>query len=96
MPQFVSIIRYKKEEWDLLMSQFADAKNMQDSWAQWRHAAELGVERMTRSGHLVIPIELSSEEILLHCQKTGEPNIGRTRTNLASIKMMELMKEKML
>ena len=79
IPMFLALVAYKKEEWETLMSQFDDAANMQNSWAEWRNAAENGIEHMDRSGKVIIPIELSADEIQTYCKTHSLPNTGQSR-----------------
>jgi len=93
IPMFISLVCYKKEEWPLLMSQFDDAENMQSSWRKWRSAAENGIEHMDRKGSVMVPIELSAKEISEYCKSNNLPNIGRTRIELSSKKLIAKLKE---
>jgi len=93
IPLFLALVCYKKEEWSMLLSQFDDAENMQNSWAEWRNAAEYGIEHMDRNGKLIIPIELSASEISEFCKLKNLPNTGRTRADLANHKLIEMLKE---
>jgi len=92
-PMFMALIFYRKDEWELLMSQFDDADNMQNSWEEWRNAAEYGVEHMDRNNKLIIPIELSAKEINEYCKLKKLPNTGRSRVELVNKKLFEMLKE---
>ncbi len=94
IPLFLSVVCYRKEEWSLLMTQFADADYMQNSWNEWRQAVENGIEQMHRNNVLTIPIELSADEIMKYCARESIPNTGRTRADLASRKLAEILREK--
>lgn len=93
IPMFIALVCYKKEEWSLLLTQFDDAENMQSSWSEWRNAAENGIEYMGRNGELIIPVELSSREISDYCASNRLENTGRTRADLATHKLMKMLKE---
>lgn len=66
---------------------------MQRSWSEWRNAAESGIEYMDRKRKILIPIELSSDEINAFCKKNNLKNIGRTRADLATHKLMQMIRE---
>ena len=93
IPLFLSVVCYRKEEWSLLMTQFADADHMQNSWSEWRQAVENGIEQMHRKNILMLPIELSADEIMKHCARENLPNTGRTRADLASRKLAQMLRE---
>jgi hypothetical protein len=94
VPAYMGIVWYKREEWDLLMSQFEDAASMHKTWSEWRQAAENGLEQMLRQGTIMIPMEISSKEIMDFCRSNGLPNIGRTRIRLCNQKLYEMIKER--
>ncbi len=94
IPLFLSVVCYRKEEWPLLLSQFADADHMQNSWNEWRQAVENGIEQMQRKNVLMIPIELTADEIMKHCASENLPNTGQTRADLASRRLAEMLREK--
>ncbi|MEZ5592089.1 MAG: hypothetical protein R3F53_15780 [Gammaproteobacteria bacterium] len=93
IPKFISVVCYRKEEWPLLMSQFADADHMQNSWNEWRQAVENGFEQMYRKNVLLIPIELTADEIINYCASENLPNTGNTRADLASRKLAMMLRE---
>lgn len=94
IPLFLSVVCYRKEEWPLLMTQFADADHMQNSWNEWRQAVENGIEQMHRKNVLMIPIELSLDEIMNYCAREYLPNTGRTRADFANRKLEKMLREK--
>lgn len=93
IPLFICLVGYKKEEWSLLMSEFEDSKQMQGTWAQWRNSVEIGLEQFNKKNQQAVLIELSAQEIDNYCKSNKLPNIGQTRGELASRKLVELMKE---
>lgn len=93
IPLFLSVVCYRKEEWPLLMSQFADADHMQNSWNEWRQAVENGIEQMRRKNVLMMPIELTADEIMKYCSSNNLPNTGRTRADLAGRRLAEILRE---
>jgi hypothetical protein len=90
VPMYSGIVWYKWDEWDLLMSQFEDAAHMHKTWSAWRQAAENGLEQMLRLGRVMIPMEISAKEIMDYCRSNNLPNIGKTRTQLCSLKLYEM------
>lgn len=93
IPFFIGLAYYKKEEWPLLLSQFEDSNKMHKSHAEWREAAENGIEYMHQKGNLMVPIELSAEEISVFCRMNNLPNISKTRNLLVSKKLNELIRD---
>ena len=75
------------------MSQFSDADHMQNSWNQWRQAVENGIEQMQRKNVLIIPIELTADEIMKYCASKNLPNTGRIRADLAGRRLAEMLRE---
>lgn len=93
IPMFLCLVAYKREEWEILMTQFDDAANMHNSWIEWRNAAEYGIEHMDRTEKTIIPIELSADEIQIYCKTNSLPNTGKSRTELANKKLHSMIIE---
>lgn len=96
IPMFMCLVGYLRDEWDELMLNFNDAENMQDSWLQWRDSVETGIEHYSKSGVIPLVVNLTNQEIVDYCQKTGSKNIGQTRNIIASKKFMEIIQEEEL
>ena len=88
-PILMGMVWYIRDEWDELMSDFADARNMPDSWEEWRNKAEEGIEELSIAGKLAIPIEVTAEEIRDFCKHQELTNNGYSRSSLAGFKMAE-------
>lgn len=93
---YSGIVWYKRDEWDLLMSQFEDAAHMHKTWSEWRQAAEDGLEQMLRLGRIMIPMEISANEIMDFCRSNNLPNIGKTRALLCNQKLHEMIREQQI
>jgi len=93
IPMFVSIVYYKKEEWQLLMSQFDDSDKMHNTWREWRQATENGIEHMHKKGKLLIPVQLSADEIVEYCISQNLANTSKTRSRMASQKLSKMLRE---
>ena len=88
-PSLVGLVWYRREEWPRVLAEFDDAKNMHDTWDEWRQSAENSVEQLARGGAIAYPVELSVDEITTFCRKRGIKNNGQARSELANIRMME-------
>jgi len=85
-PTMMSIVWYKREEWGELMRDFVDAAEMSPTWEQWRHRAEELIEKLSISGLLPIPVDVSAAEIRDFCQVHRLKNVSHARGELASVK----------
>jgi hypothetical protein len=88
-PTMMSVVWYKQDEWNQLRRDFADAAEMPSSWEEWRHRAEELIEKLSISGLLPIPVELSVAEIRDFCQQQNLKNVSHARSELASIRFAE-------
>ena len=88
-PAMMSVLLYKQDEWNELTRDFEDASEMSPSWQEWRHRAEELIEKLSISGILPIPVELSAAEIRDFCQQQGLKNVSHARSELAGIRLAE-------
>ena len=93
MLPFIAIAAYRRDEWSELVSDCDDAGHMHNSWAEWRDEAEAFIELQYREGKRPIAIELSVDEIRYYCEAKSLPNTAKTRTFMATDKLMELVRE---
>jgi hypothetical protein len=92
VPLWMTMIWYRREEWEQLLAEFADANKYPRKWNEWRQRAETGVETLGSSGTMMIPIELSRQEILDYCREKQLPNDSQARLSLANEKLMRQVK----
>lgn len=92
----IGVAWYRKEDWNELMEEFEDAGNMQDSWQEWRKAAEDGIERLHKAGRVGYPVILKAHEIREFCRSRDLPNTGNTRVRLVNEKLYEIFREREL
>lgn len=92
----LGVVWYREADWPAIKRDFADGANMHRTFNEWREAAQTGIENMRRRGVEAVPVPLSVEEIANFCAQTGQPNTGRTRSQLASRRVAEAIQGKPL
>lgn len=92
-PRVTGIAWYKKEEWEELLRSAEDADKMAETWQEWRQKALEFLEGTARHGRETIPVTITVEEISAYCEAQGLRNTGRTRSELASMKVAAMMRE---
>jgi len=96
IPMFLCFVGYLKDEWNLLMENFDDAANMQDSWLLWRDSLETGIEQMTKNGTFPVVMTVTDSEIMEYCRENGVRNVGKTRIAVANEKFVKMIREESL
>ncbi|MEX2206661.1 MAG: hypothetical protein WEF50_10585 [Myxococcota bacterium] len=85
----VGVVWYRESDWPRIRREFEDGHQMHASFNEWREAAQTGIETLLKRGVEAVPVPLAIEEITKYCTETGQPNIGRTRGELASRRVAE-------
>jgi hypothetical protein len=93
IPIILGIAWYKRDQWQRVLTDFADASHMHKTWGEWRQAAENGIEQLSRRGTIAYPVLLDADEITCYCHQRGLPNIGKTRAKLVNEKLSKLLSE---
>lgn len=94
IPQYLTMVWYRKEDWPQLMNDFDDAEKYHASWSQWRQTFENGLEELGRRGMHPVPVEITRDEIVDHCKNHRQPNTSETRLALASKKFVDAIRER--
>jgi hypothetical protein len=88
----LAMVWYREADWPAIKRDFADGANMHATFNEWREAAQTGIESLRRRGVEAVPVHLSLDEIARYCAKTGQPNTGRTRGQLASRRLAQAIR----
>jgi len=75
---------YRQNQWDRLLALSADRDQLEDTYEEWRKAAEARWSTLSGMGHEVQRVDIDVELLWSWCRAQGRPLDGKTRSEYAA------------
>jgi hypothetical protein len=90
----LGIAWYKEEEWSHLLEISADRDELEDTYEEWLHNAEIKLHEMTEVGINLTKVYINLDELQKWCITQGRPLDGSARAVFTAEKLRQLDKGK--
>ena len=78
------IVWYKREDYKRILEIMEDADVLPPTYDKWLHGAEMGMEKMKRSGRMVVRAYIDPQTFPAWCVEHGHTTNAKTRTEFAN------------
>jgi hypothetical protein len=90
----LGIAWYRREEWSHLLEIAADRVELEDTYEEWLHNAEMRLHEMAETGINAMRVYINVDELQDWCIVQGRPLDGSARAFFTAEKLHQLHKEK--
>jgi hypothetical protein len=90
----LGIAWYKREEWSHLLEISADRDELEDTYEEWLHNAEIRLHEMAEAGINPTKVYINLDELQKWCTVQGRPLDGSARAIFTAEKLRQLDKRK--
>jgi hypothetical protein len=90
----LGIAWYRREEWSHLLEIAADRDELEDTYEEWLHIAEMRLHEMTEAGINAMRVYINVDELQDWCVGHGRPVDGSARAVFTAEKLRQFYKKK--
>jgi hypothetical protein len=90
----LGIAWYRREEWSHLLEIAADRDELEDTYEEWLHIAEMRLHEMTEAGINAMRVYINVDELQDCCVGHGRPVDGSARAVFTGEKLRQFHKKK--